>query len=373
MLAFLLVLPTFAEGETGSAAVGERVPSEFGDLLAAIPEDLRSYLPEELFSSDSETVADGVGRLGEFSYLADAVLRAVGLHLGDAVRLLARIVGLLLLSAVAATLHGSFRSPSVGRAFSFCSGLAILSALLTEGYTVLRVTVGYLDTLGRMTSAAIPLLAALYAMGGNVTAAASGAAGLTVFLSLTEEVVGGTVVPFVGICLAFAAMEALTPELRLGTLASTVKKQYTTLLALLMTLLLAMLGAQTTLGARADTLAMRGAKFAASSLIPVVGGSVSELLRTVSAGVGYLRGTVGISGVLLLLLTLLPVLVELLLYRLIWQLGAAVADLVGCAQEKRLLEEIASLCGYLAAAVSICSSVFLLALTLLAHCASAIG
>lgn len=349
------------------------MPDEYGDFLASVPEDIRALLPPELFSSDSRSVAEGTGKMSGFSYLAGAVLRTVGLHLGDCLRLLARIVGLLLLSAVAAALRGSVKGESVGRVFSFCSTLAILASLLTCGYSTVRVAVDYFETLGRMTSAAVPLLASLYAMGGNVTTAASGAAGMTVYLSLTEEVVGKTVVPFSGICLAFAAMEAMNADLRLGTLAATVKKQYTTLLAFLMTLLLAMLGAQTTLGARADTLAMRGAKFAAGNLIPVVGGSVSELLRTVSAGVGYLRGTVGICGVLLLLLTLFPVLAELLLYRLVWQIGASVADLVGCASERRLLDEVASLCGYLAAAVSICSSVFLLALTLLAHCASAIG
>ena len=134
-----------------------------------------------------------------------------------------------------------------------------------------------------------------------------------------------------------------------------------------------MLAAQTTLAAKADTLAMRSAKFAAGNLIPVVGGSVSELIRTVSAGVGYLRGTVGICGVLLILLSLFPTLVELLLYRLVWQIGASVADMLGCDGERRLLDETASLTGYLIAAVSICSSVLLLAMTVLAHCTSAIG
>lgn len=372
LLPFLPAFPVSAEEEAADS-IGDHVPPEYEDFLAAIPEDIREYLPEELFSADSGTLADGAGKLSDFSYLLETVLRTVGLRLGDCLRLLAQITGLLLLSAVASALRDSMRSESVGRAFSFCSTLAILTALLSGGYTTVRVATNYFSTLGKMTSAAIPLLATLYAMGGNVTAAASGAAGLTVYLTLTEELVGKTVVPFAGVCLAFAAMEAVDSNMRLGTLAATVKKQYTTLLAFLMTLLLAMLGAQTTLGARADTLAMRGAKFAAGNLIPVVGGSVSELLRTVSAGVGYLRGTIGISGVLLLLLVLLPVLAELLLYRLVWQLGASVADLVGCTSEKKLLDEVASLCGYLAAAVSICSSVFILALTLLAHCASAIG
>jgi hypothetical protein len=46
---------------------------------------------------------------------------------------------------------------------------------------------------------------------------------------------------------------------------------------------------------------------------------------------------------------------------------------LGCKNEQKLLDEFASLNGYLIAAVSICSSVLLLSVTLLAHCASAMG
>ena len=100
---------------------------------------------------------------------------------------------------------------------------------------------------------------------------------------------------------------------------------------------------------------------------------MGELLKTVSAGVGYLRGTVGICGLLILLLTLLPTLVELLLYRLVWQIAASIADMLGCESERRLLDELSSLLGYLVAAVAICSSILFLAFTLLVHCLSAIG
>ena len=76
---------------------------------------------------------------------------------------------------------------------------------------------------------------------------------------------------------------------------------------------------------------------------------------------------------LLLLLLLLPTLVKLFLYRWVWQIAASTADLLNCDSEKKLLDEIASLNGYLIAAVSICSSVLLLGFILLTRCASAIG
>jgi stage III sporulation protein AE len=231
----------------------------------------------------------------------------------------------------------------------------------------------YFAGLGRLTATSVPLLGVLYAMGGNASAAAASSAGLSVYMTVLESTVTASILPFCGICMSFALVNALDPSIRLSTLLATVKKNYTTLLAFLMMLLLAMLGAQTTLGARSDTLAMRGVKFAVGNLIPVVGGSVSELLRSVSAGVGYLRGTVGICGILLILLYLLPTLTELFLLRLTWQLAASFADLLGCDGEKKLLDEFASVLGFLLSAAAICSSVLLLAFSLLAHCAAAVG
>ncbi len=369
----LPLLPVQTAAEEEAENFGEQMPDEFGDLLDGLPDEIAELLPPGLFSDDSGEVNAAVSEMSSFSYLLRSLLATVGLRLGDCLRLLAVITGLLLLSAVFAALRGAFRSDSVGRAFSFCASLAILGSLVTQGYACIQSVTGYFTTLNRLTAASVPLMGVLYAMGGNVTTAAASAGGLTVYMTLLEQFVGRSIVPFCGICLAFTLMSALESGVRLGTLLATFKKQYTTVLTFLMMLLLAMLAAQTTLAAKADTLAMRSAKFAAGNLIPVVGGSVSELVRTVSAGVGYLRGTVGICGVLLILLSLFPTLVELLLYRMVWQICASVADMLGCDGERRLLDEIASLTGYLIAAVSICSSVLLLAMTLLAHCSSAIG
>ena len=372
LICIALRLPLSAQ-EDESTAFADQMPEEYTDFLESIPEDIRELLPEGLFSSNSEEVGEGVREMSDFSYLLRTVLSLVGLRIGDCVRILAPVCGLLLLSAVCNALKSSFRSENVGRAFSFCATLVITVSLLTQSYGCIESVTAYFSRLNALTAAILPLMGALYAIGGNVTAAVASSSGLSVYMTILEELIGKSIVPFCGICMAFALVNALDPTLRTGTLLSTLKKNYTTALTFLMMLLLAMLSAQTTLGARSDTLAMRSVKFAAGNMIPVVGGSVSELLRTVSAGVGYLRGTVGICGVLLLILMLLPTLVELLLLRMTWQLSASLADLLGCDGQKKLLDEFASLLGYLIAAVSICSSVLMLSLTLLTHCASAIS
>ena len=251
--------------------------------------------------------------------------------------------------------------------------LIITISLFAAGFGTIEGVVSYFETLNAFTSASVPLMGSLYVMGGNAAAAVATSAGLSVFMTVLEEVVGGSIVPFCGICLALALIGACEGGPRLGSLLTSLKKKYTLVLSFFMMLLLAMLSAQTVLGASGDTLAMRSAKFAAGSLIPVVGGSVAELLRSVSASVGYMRASVGICGVLLLLLLMLPTLVELFLARTAWQICAFFADVLGCDGEKRLLDEFASINGYLIAAVAICSSVLFLTFTLLTHCATALA
>ncbi len=364
------VLTVCAEEED---AFSQTVPGEFSELLGKLPEELAEMLPPELFSDDSTEVGGAVREMSDFSYLLQSFLSAIGIHLRDAIGLLATVIGVLLISSVFAALRSTFQNESISKAFALCSSLVTVALLLSKGFASIQAVVNYFHTLNTLTGVSIPLLGALYAMGGNVTTAAASAGGLTIYMTVLEEIVGQSIVPFCGACLALSVIG--TPEfgVRLGSLLSNLKKQYATLLGFLMMLLIAMLSTQTVLSARADTLAMRSVKFAAGNLIPVVGGSVSELIRTVSAGVGYLRGTLGICGTILILLLLFPPLAELLLYRLVFQISASLADMLGCDTEKRLLDEIASLNGYLITAVCICSSVLLLSFTLLVRCSSAIG
>lgn len=374
--ALLLLLPfslsVSATDEDGTS-VGSAMPEEYHTWLESLPPDLSELLPEALFSESGSDVGEAVETMSDFSYLLKTVGELIGAEVSGCVGVLASVCGLLLLSAVLSALENAFKSTAVKQAFSFCTALVITLSILSQSYFCLEEVTRYFKNLNALTASFLPLNGILYAMGGNTATAVASSAGLSVYMTVLEELVGKTVLPFCGICMALALMGALDPALRTGGLLSTVKKNYTTALAFLMMLLLSMLAAQNTLGARSDSLAMRSIKFAAGNWIPVVGGSVAEMLRTIGAGVGYLRSAVGICGVLLVLFMLFPTLIKLFLLRITWQLSASAADLLGCDREKKLLEEFASILGYLIAAVSICSSVLLLSMILLAHCASAIA
>ena len=127
-----------------------------------------------------------------------------------------------------------------------------------------------------------------------------------------------------------------------------------------MMLLLTLLSSQTVLGSAADTAAARAAKMVTSSAIPIVGGSVSDTLRTVASGVQYMKSVVGVSGIAVILILVLPTLISLLLTRLALIISGCVADLLGCESESRLIGDLGGVWSCMIAVVAMTAVMFIL-------------
>lgn len=365
-----LLFPLAVSASEASEAV--TLPHAYGDLADAIPPEISELLPDGLFSEDMEEAITATVELTDWRYLLNTLLSAVGLRLDEAVGLLCTLVGLILVAAVCGRLREGLGG-SGGELFGFCLRLTLYTAIVLQTAGMVETVTRYFDQLSTLTGGMIPVMGVLYAMGGNLGQAAVSGEIMLVFLAVCEYVSGTVTPPVCAVCMSFSLFDAFGARLSLAPLGEQIKKWYASLLGLVMFLLSLALSAQSVLTGRADSLGMKGVKYAVGNAIPMVGGAVAGTLSTVAAGVTALRGVCGVAGVVLVALLLLPTLVELLLTRAIIRLAATVAAMLSCDGESKLLSEMASLHGYLAAAASICAVVFIIALALLIHSGAALG
>jgi stage III sporulation protein AE len=78
-----------------------------------------------------------------------------------------------------------------------------------------------------------------------------------------------------------------------------------------------------------DTAYLRAAKYAASGMIPIVGGTVSSALATLAGGLSYVKSAVGVSAALVIVLTAISPMVALLLYRLAFSFCLSILEFMG--------------------------------------------
>ena len=368
--AFLILLPLFLLLFSLPIHASE-ANDAYDAFRDAIPDEVAELLPDGFFEG---TLDNGEETMRE-STSVGSVLRAtgkvLGLTLGDALRLLASIMGLLVLSSLFRALCPEDRG-GISRALTFCSTLALAVLLFTLQRDSFLQLERYFDAIKGVATAFLPLMGTLYAMGGNVRAAVINHSVISAFLTLLESFCAGTVLPIAGICLSLTLLDATTGgSVSLRALAGFIKRTYTLSLSFLMLLLCGVLGVQSTLAKAGDTLALRTARFAAGSFLPVVGGSVSETLRTVAASVEYLRSVAGTGAILVLFFVFLPTFLSVALTRCAFLLGSSAARLLHCDAEEKILAELASVFGYFLAIVASLFVMLIFSLTLFTRCAAA--
>ena len=363
MIPLLLLLVTPLEvAATDTEAV--TMPPAYTSIPDTLPPELEALLPDGLFSENAEEALSATTELTDWRYLLNTLGAALGLGLEDTVGLLCVLVGIILLAAVCARLRDGLGSTG-GEILGFTVRLTVYTAIALQTVGALSAVQTYFDRLMALTGGMIPVMGTLYALGGNLGRAAVSSELMLVFLGICQYISTTITPPLCVICTSFSLMDALGVRLTLSPLCDQLKRWYASVMGFVMFLLTLALSTQSLLAGKADTLGMRGIKYAVGNTIPVVGGAIAGTLSSVGVGVELMRSVCGVAGILLVAILLLPTLVKLLLLRATLRLAATVASMLACDGESKLLGDVASLHGYLAAAVSVCSVTFVIALALL--------
>ena len=366
--AALLFLSAFGFHTFADSSPEKELTEDYGKLFGTLPESIGERLPDGATGEDPLTDAEA---MTDWRYIFSVISDAVGIELSRALPMLCSLCGLLIVSSVLECMRSAL-SPRFGDILSACCSCAVCTAAVALQYDTLVCAAKYIGDLCKLANLLLPLTVSLYAVGGNISAASVSGGAFGIFLSICENLLSKTVVPFSGICLAFAVSGCISSHIDLRPLAATVKKTYTTALGFLMTLFCTVTAAQNAIAAGSDSLGLRAAKFVAGSAIPVVGGSVSESMRTLAASIGMLRKSIGVCGIVMIFLLFLPTLISLLLIRAANSLAASFGAILGCSKESALLSELSSVYGYICAVLCMCSLMLIFILTLLVG-AAAVG
>ena len=362
--AFACAIVLLAALFTVSARADEAIslPVQYEGFLESLDGSVSDRLTGGATSDDADSLHNAAQELTSPETVLSIILEAFNSQLCRALPRLAMILGVVMISALCYSI-GSHCSGGLSRAVDVCVRLCSFCAVSGIALDSAETVKGYFERLFEAVASFIPLGAAMYAMGGNLTSASSSSATLGVTLTVCQFVCGYTVIPVFCICLCtslFSVFGGASASLG-ATVGGSVRKWYTTAMAFVMMILTVSISSQSILSAKADNAAMRGAKFAVSNFVPLFGGTLSGTLGTLSSSVELLRGSVGIIGIAAIFLMLLPTVIELALMRAAFSIGSFCAGMVGCANEQKIMNEVGALYGYLEGAALMCSAVFIIA------------
>ncbi len=337
-LFFLASVSASAEGEgDGLIDEYENILPE-GTLSGLEPEELISSLgPDALLSEFFSALSGSRGRIASFFFL---------------------LLGVSVLIALSGLVSGEL-APLVRAAASSVGAFAVFLRILP---LIEEIASSFSVLSGFFSSAASLLIAAVAMTGGTLSSGTAGVGvGITLELSslLSREFLLTLVFAmfFSGLVAAFGG--------GLRTVARGIRSAFTRGVGILCTVLLGLLSLQTLISASADNMALRAARYASTSILPIVGSTVAGALSTLVGGLTYARGIIGGSAVLVIALIALSPLAVLLLYKLCFFLAVTFLEFCSAEEGAACLLALRDALDALIAVYVITSVVYILELVLL--------
>lgn len=159
-------------------------------------------------------------------------------------------------------------------------------------------------------------------------------------VNIIIQIIDKALLPVLSMCLALSITDAVIRNGSTGGLQRFMKTIVTWTLGFLMTVFTGVLSVQGIVKGTADTFASKTAKYVVSNFVPFVGGAVSDAYGTVLGSLKILKSCTGFVGIVTLCILLLPVLLELMLYRLAVSGAAAIGEIFGSDSMVRLLRGV---------------------------------
>ena len=281
LLALLLAAPARAEGLDaeqydifGASEVDESIPDEAQDILGDV--GVKDALePEGLFS-----------RL--WSALGERLRGLWGEAAAGAVKLLA-VAALISACSV-------FATDASRRYVSIAGCLAVAGVAFGDASAWINTGAETMEELNLFSHALLPCLAATAAAGGSAAGAAAKYAATSLFMDVFITLSRSLLLPLAYALLAVRTASAALGNSALDGAARLIKWLCTLLTTVVMTAFTVYLSLSGAVTGAADVVTSKAAKTAISTVLPVVGGIISDAAGTLVAGAGLLRSAVGALG-----------------------------------------------------------------------------
>lgn len=305
--------------------------------------------------------------------------RGLELFAGEVIntlRLMVMILVLAVLSTYLANMQTSFGGRGIAdAAFFVCYAVTagVAAAAFGEVVGCVRQTV---ENITLFMQVLVPLVLAGLAASGAAVSASIFETALISVIEITQWAVSTVFIPLLMAAAGINIINNLSSSLKADKMAELLNKAVRWGLGIMLTLFVGVMGLQGIAAGSVDGLTVKVTKFAASNLIPVVGGILSETVETVMNCSSVIKNAAGIAGIAaIVVITAVPIM-KTAACLLIFRVSAAVIQPVA---DKRIVKCVSELADSLACVFSMLASVcvmFIIILTVMINVgssASALG
>ena len=261
------------------------VPVRAAELIApSVPEEAQLAMPQ------SKDFADG------FWEIVDTALQEVSPHLTAATKIAVSVIAISLCTSLIQT-----TAESLGSLSELTGSLCICVTVLLSANSMIRLASETVTSISEYGKLLLPVMTAALAAQGGLTSSTALYVGTAAFGSLLETLLSRIMLPLVHLFLAVCAAAAMTGEGMLKNIRDLIKTFINWSLKTLLTVFTTYMTVTGAVSGTTDAAALKATKVTIASVVPVVGGILSDASEAVLVSAGVAKNAAGIYGIFAIL------------------------------------------------------------------------
>lgn len=332
-LMFFLFIPVYAEDDLAS-----EIGVDISALDENVPYDAENYIADKGISADNVDAVKEISPSDVIEFMAGQVKDKIKYPL----RLLVMLFAVIIAGSIVENFGSCIDNKSVSSVYGTVCVLIAVGIIADPIVKCVKTTSDTLYSGSDFVTSYIPVFSGIMASSGCITSASAYSAVMVIFSDFVTVAAANYLMPLVSICTALGIIQSINGAFDIASITDMISKAVKVILGLIMTVFIGLLSLQSIIGASADTIGVKAAKYLASNCIPVIGGAVADAYTTLKASLGILRGGVGFFGIAVIFVSVAPALIEVVLVKLSFCIAEIISGIFGIKGIKTLLHNSSS-------------------------------
>lgn len=269
------------------------------------------------------------------------ILKLLGKEVSSSLKILISILVIIVIHGILKSITDNLENTSISQIIYFVQYILIVTLIMSNFTEIIGIVKNTANDLVGFINVLIPLLLTLMVYTGNI-ATSTLLQPIILFISnFIGNIISTILIPIVLIIVVFSIISKISDKVQVDKLSKFLKSGVVWFLGVVLTIFVGVVSLEGTLSSSVDGITAKTAKAAVSSVIPVVGKVLGDVVDSVLGCGVILKNAVGFIGVIVVLGICVMPIIKIGTLSIIYSLASAVIQPVADEKIVKLFDEMA--------------------------------
>lgn len=309
------------------------------DYINSLSEAQKKLLGSSGMLERIKKIVSGENKIDYGSFIG-YILECIGLNFLHFAPAMVGILAISIAFSIISSIRGKLASDSVENIVNFACIALVVIIVLTQVYGLIKETSNMINTLKLQMNIFFPILLTLMTGIGAGSSVAVYQPSVAILSNGIADLISFVILPAFIFSIVFTIVGNLSEGIKLKKMSDFFTNASKWLLGTAFFLFIAFLSVQGITASVYDGISVRTAKFAISKYVPIIGGYLSEGLNLILAGSVLVKNAIGLTAVILLFVSIIPIVFQIIIFNLSLHLTSAIVEPLGDLKISSLLSGI---------------------------------